>query len=129
MPKYPITWVDYRLPNTDRQFSVAVCGKSGMVCHMFLGDDVLRRSFIRQVTVEGQSCSGGQHCLAMDCPLNQTPKEHLVHMLDMHEDEALDEETAKLWGTDSMAEGLVKFAEKMNESIPEELKKGMPAEE
>ena len=96
---------------------------------MFLGDDVLRRSFIRQVNVEGQNCSGGQHCLALDCPLNKTSKEHLVHMLDMHEDEVLDEETAKLWGTDSMAEGLVKFAEKMNESVPDELKKGTQAEQ
>jgi len=128
MPKYPITWVDYSLP-TGRKFSVAVCGQSGRICHMFLGDDVLRRSFIRQVNVEGQNCSGGQHCLALDCPLNKTSKEHLVHMLDMHEDEVLDEETAKLWGTDSMAEGLVKFAEKMNESVPDELKKGTQAEQ
>lgn len=96
---------------------------------MFLGDDVQRRSFIHQVNIEGQNCSGGQHCLALDCPLNKTPKEHLIHMLDMHEDEVLDEETAKLWGTDSTAEGLVKFAEKMNPSIPEELQKGTQTEQ
>ena len=128
MPKYPITWLDYSLP-TGRQFAIAVCGSSGMICHMFLGNDVLRRTFIRQVNIEGQNCSGGQHCLAFDCPLNHTTKEHISHMLDMHEDETLDAETAKIWGTESVADSLVKFVEAVSKQIPEVLKKEPPIEE
>jgi hypothetical protein len=36
----------------------------------------------------------------------------------------LDEETAKIWGTDSAVDALVHFAEKMNESIPADLNSG-----
>ena len=118
MPKYPITWTDYRLP-TGREFSVAICGNTDKICHMFLGKDAIRRSFIRQVDVEGQNCSAGQHCLALDCTLNKTPKEHLMHMLDMHEDEALDEETAKLWGTESTVDSLLKFVKQVETMIAE----------
>jgi len=128
MPSYPITWLDYSLP-TGRQFAIAVCGNSGKICHMFLEKDVVRRTFIRQVSVDGQNCSGAKHCLAFDCPLNHTEKEHIVHMLDMHEDEILDEETAKLWGTESVADGLVKFVEVVSKEIPEALKKEPPIEE
>jgi hypothetical protein len=118
MPKYSITWMDYRLP-TGRQFSVANCEKTGKLCHMYLGQDVIRRSFITQITVEGENCSAGQHCLALDCTLNKTPKEHLMHMLDMHEDESLDEETAKLWGTESTVDSLVKFVKQVETMIAE----------
>ena len=115
MPEYPITWMDYRLP-TGREFSVAICGNDGKICHMSLGGDVDRRSSIREVSIEGQNCSRSYRCLALDCPLNKTLKENLVQMLGMHEDEVLDEETAKIWGTESTVDGLVKFIKKV-ESI------------
>ena len=115
MPEYPITWMDYRLP-TGSEFSVAVCGNDGKICQMSLGGDVDRRSSILKVSIEGQDCNLSRRCLALDCPLNKTPKEQLIHMLGMHEDEVLDEETAKLWGTESTVEGLVKFIKKV-ESI------------
>jgi len=118
MPKYPITWMDYRLP-TGREFSVAICGNTDKICHMFLGKDVIRRSFIRELDVEGQNCSAGQHCLALDCTLNKTPKEHLMHMLDMYEDEALDEETAKIWGTESTVDSFIKFVKQVESMIAE----------
>ena len=118
MSNYPLTWMDYRLP-TGREFSVAICGNTGRICHMFIGNDVIRRSFIRQVDVEEQNCSASQHCLALDCELNKTPKEHLSHMLDMHEDEVLDEETAKVWGTDSMIDSLIKFVKQVETMIAE----------
>jgi hypothetical protein len=86
---------------------------------MFIGKDVIRRSFIRQVDIEGQNCSAGQHCLALECELNKTPKEHLMHMLDMHEDEALDEETAKIWGTESTIDSLMKFVKQVEAMIAE----------
>ena len=86
---------------------------------MFIGNDVIRRSFIRQVDVEGQNCSASQHCLALDCTLNKTPKEHLMHMLDMYEDEALDEETAKLWGTESTVDSMLKFVQQVESIIAE----------
>ncbi len=118
MPKHPITWMDYRLP-TGRKFSVAICGNTEKICHMFLGEDVIRRSFIRELNIEGQNCSAGQHCLALDCTLNKTQKEHLMHMLDMYEDEALDEETAKIWGTDSTVDSLLKFVKQVESMIAE----------
>ena len=118
MPKYPITWMDYRLP-TGREFSVAICGNTSKICHMFLGQDFVRRSFIRELDVEGQNCSAGQHCLSLDCTLNKTPREHLMHMLDMYEDEALDEETAKIWGTESTVDSLLKFVKQVESMIAE----------
>lgn len=122
MPKYSTTWVDYRLP-TGKEFSVAVCGYSGKVRHMILGTDAIRRMFVRDINVEeGQYCEASQHCLALDCPLNRTPREHILHMLDMNEDESLDTETSKLWGTDSTIDCLVKFAEKMTRALPKELR-------
>jgi hypothetical protein len=44
-------------------------------------------------------------------------------MLDMNEDEPLDDEAARQWGGESTLQGLLKFAQKMNEHLPEELKK------
>jgi hypothetical protein len=128
MPRYPTTWVDYRLP-TGQEFAVGVCGYTGRVRHMIVGTDPIRRMFIRYVNVEGKNCDAAQHCLDMSCPLNKTSREHLTHMLDMPEDEQMDTETSKLWGTESTVEGLVKFAEKMNEALPEELRKSIRAEE
>ena len=95
---------------------------------MYLGTDIIRRQFIRHVNVEGTYCNAGQHCLDLDCPLNRTPREHLLHMLDMYEDEPLDAKTSELWGTESTIEGLVKFAEKMNQSLPKELQQEVQAE-
>jgi len=118
MVTYPITWNEYRLP-TGREFSVAICGNTGKICHMFLGQDYIRRNFIRQMEIEGQNCSAGKHCLALDCTLNKTPKDHLLHMLDMHEDEALDEETAKIWGSESTVDSLLKFVKQVESMISE----------
>jgi hypothetical protein len=118
MPKRALTWTDYRLP-TGREFSVAICGNTGKICHMFLGKDFIRRSFIREIEVDEQYCSSGGHCLALDCTLNKTPREHLMHMLDMHEDEVLDEDTAKVWGTESTVDSLIKFVQQVELMISE----------
>jgi len=118
MPKFPITWNDYRLP-TGRQFSVAICGNTGKICHMFLGQDFVRRSLIRELVVDEQNCSAGEHCLALDCTLNTTPKDHLMHMLDMYEDEALDEQTAKVWGSESTLDSMLKFVKQVESMIAE----------
>jgi len=127
MPKYPVTWVDYRLP-TGKEFAVAVCGYSRKIRHMYLGTDIIRRQFINHVNVEGKHCNASRHCLDLGCPLNRTPREHLLHMLDMNEDETLDAKTSELWGTESTIEGLVKFAKKMNQSLPKELQQEVKAE-
>src|SRR4030065_1386572 len=105
MAQYPTTWVDYQLP-TGQEFSGAVCGYRGKIRHLFLGDDFVRRNFVRNVDVNRQNCSSGQHCLALDCPLNSTQHEHLCHMLDMPKDEQVDSETAKAWGTESTVDSL-----------------------
>lgn len=128
MAEYPVTWLDYELP-TGRKFSVAVCGYSGIIKHMYLGTDTIRRTFIRQVMVEGTICSSAQHCLALGCSLNKTPREHLAHMLDMHDDEPLDEKTSEIWGTESTVDSLVKFAEEMNQALPKELQKETKTEQ
>jgi hypothetical protein len=122
MPKYLTKWMDYRL-ETGQEFSVAVCGHTGMVRHMYLGTDPVRRALVQHVYVEDGFCQTGDHCLALDCPLNRAEREHLLHMLDMNEDETLDPEAAEQWGTDSMLDSFVIFARKMRESLPEDLKK------
>jgi hypothetical protein len=124
MPKYETTWVDFSLP-TGQEFAVAVCGYAGKVRHMYIGKDPVRRAFVHNVYDE-DSCHTAAHCLALDCPLNRSEQEHLLHMLDMNEDEALDPETAKEWGTESTLQSFLKLAHKMNESLPEELKKPQP---
>lgn len=95
---------------------------------MYLGTDFIRRQFIRHVNVGGNNCDASQHCLDLGCPFNRTPHEHLLHMLDMNVDETLDTKTSELWGTESAIEGLVKFAEKMNQALPEELQQGAKPE-
>ncbi len=122
MPKYATNWVDYRLP-TGQEFSVAVCGYSGKVRHMYIGQDPLRRMFIHNVQVEDGFCHTGDHCLALNCPLNRSESEHLLHMLDMNEDEALDSEIAEQWGSQSTLDCFLKFAQQITEQLPEELKK------
>jgi hypothetical protein len=122
MPRYTTTWVDYRLP-TGQEFAVAVCGYSGLVRHMTFGQDPIRRMFAKFEDVEGKQCQTGEHCLALDCPLNHTKPEHLAHMLDMFTDEPTDEKGSEIWGTGSTVEAMVKFAKKVSEELPEELKK------
>jgi hypothetical protein len=129
MPKYPTNWVDYRLPS-GQPFAVAVCGYSGKVRHMYIGSDPVRRAFIHNIFVEDDNCQTAAHCLALDCPLNRAENEHLLHMLDMNEDEPLDGDAAQQWGTTSTLESFLRFAKKIGEQLPEELKKPQaPVEE
>jgi hypothetical protein len=129
MPRYRTQWLDYRLP-TGQDFAVAVCGYSGKVRHMYIGDDPVRRMMVQHIDVENGLCQTGDHCLALDCPLNRADQEHLLHMLDMNEDEPLDSEVAQQWGTESTLDCLLRFARKMNEFLPEEIKKPQkPVEE
>jgi hypothetical protein len=125
MPKYSTTWVDYRLP-TGQEFAVAVCGYSGKVRHMYIGNDPVRRAFVHHVYVDEGACHTAAHCLALDCPLNQAEHEHLLHMLDMNEDEPLDAETAQQWGTESTLDSFLKLVHKIGELLPEEMKKPRP---
>lgn len=122
MAEYSTKWVDYTLP-TGQRFAVAVCGYTGKVRHMYIGDDPIRRAFIHNVFVDEDFCRAGEHCLALDCPLNRSEQEHLLHMLDMNEDEPLDEEAARHWGTQSTLESFLKFARKVSEELPEDMKK------
>jgi hypothetical protein len=121
MPKYATKWVDYRLA-TGQEFAVAICGYNGKVRHMYIGHDPVRRMFAQHVYVEDEFCQTGDHCLALDCPLNRAEREHLLHMLDMNEDEVLDPEAAAQWGTQSTLDSFLMFAQKMHEILPEELK-------
>jgi len=121
MPKYLTNWIDYRLP-TGQEFSVAICGYSGKVRHMYLGHDPIRRAFAQHVYVEEEQCQTAEHCLALDCPLNRAEPEHLLHMLDMTEDEPADDETAAQWGSPSTLHCFLGFARKISELLPEDLK-------
>ena len=122
MPKYQTEWLDYRL-QTGQDFAVAVCGYTGKVRHMYIGNDPLRRMLVQSVYIEEDYCQTGDHCLALDCPLNRSAREHLLHMLDMNEDEIMDPEAAEQWGTTSTLECFLKFTQKMTDLLPEELKK------
>ncbi|MBN1277156.1 MAG: hypothetical protein JXA35_06660 [Deltaproteobacteria bacterium] len=122
MQKYLTNWIDYKLP-TGQEFSVAVCGYSGKVRHLYLGNDPVRRMIAQHVYVEEGFCQTGNHCLALDCPLNRAEQEHLLHMLDMTEDEAMDSEAAEQWGTGSTLNGFILFARKITESLPDDLKR------
>lgn len=106
MTEYPITWVDYELP-TGARFAAAFCGYSNKVRHFILGKDPLRRRMLRGARVNGESCDTAGHCLALGCPLNHTPQEHLLHMLDMYQDESLGSEAGNLWGTSSTLEAML----------------------
>lgn len=122
-------WIDYSLP-TGQDFSIGICGYNGMIRHLYLGNDPIRRMLAQHVYVGDDQCNTGDHCLAVDCPLNRAEKEHLLHMLDMNEDENLDQETAEEFGTESTLDGFLLFARKMTESLPEDLRKPQePVEE
>jgi hypothetical protein len=125
MPKYSTKWVDYQLP-AGQQFAVAICGFAGRVRHMYIGNDPVRRAFVRHVHIEHDWCQTAEHCLALDCPLNRSEQEHLLHMLDMNEDELLDPNEAEQWGTSSTLQCFLQFAQRITESLPEELKKPQP---
>ena len=120
--KYKVNWVDYKLPS-GKEFGVAVCGYAGKVCYMTLGNDSFTRSMINEVFTDSEQCGSAEHCLASQCLLNKTEPMHAMHMLEMFQDEQADEETARLWGTESVLKGLLEFAQKMNDIIPEELRK------
>ncbi|MBN1907953.1 MAG: hypothetical protein JW927_22945 [Deltaproteobacteria bacterium] len=122
MNKYISKWMDYTLP-TGQHFSVSVCGYSGKVRHLYLGDDPVRRMLVQHVYADDGFCQTGDHCLALDCPLNRADREHLLHMLDMNEDEELDKEAAKEWGTGSTLEGFLLFVKKIGESLPDDVKR------
>ena len=96
---------------------------------MYIGKDSVRRAFIHNIYVEDGNCQTAEHCLALDCPLNRSEQEHLLHMLDMNEDEPLDSEAAQQWGTESTLECFLKLAHKISELLPDELKKPQPPEE
>jgi len=127
MPIYPIEWKGYSLPGGS-EFTVAICGNTGRICKLYLGSSDLSHSHLHQVKVQGQNCVSGEYCLDLDCPFNRTSRENLVRILDMPEDESLDEETARLWGTDSVAEGLLKFVGKLNQEMAAEAGKKEQAE-
>jgi hypothetical protein len=116
MALYETTWKDFRLP-TGQEFAMAVCGYSNKVRHMTIGEDPIRRMFVKSIEVEGERCSTGDHCLALDCPLNHTEGEHLAHMLDMNQDEPVDEETARLWGKETAVDCLVEMAKRFSASL------------
>jgi hypothetical protein len=122
MSKYATKWVDCKLP-TGQEFAVAVCGYNGKIRHMYIGSDPVRRALVQYVHVGDGFCHTGDHCLAVDCPLNRAESEHLLHMLDMNEDEPMDPEAAEQWGTGSTLECFLKFAQKAVEYVPEDLRK------
>jgi len=116
MAVYETTWKDFQLP-TGQAFAMAVCGYSKLVRHMTMGEEPIRRMFVKSIEVEGERCSTGDHCLALECPLNHTENDHLAHMLDMNKDEPVDEETAKLWGKDTAVGCLVEMARRFSASL------------
>ncbi|MDO8716226.1 MAG: hypothetical protein Q7J73_05400 [Dehalococcoidales bacterium] len=121
MSEYQLTVLDYRLPD-GQPFTVTVCGYNGKVRHMSIGTDAMRHLRGTSVDVTESKCQASKHCLALSCPLNKTEPMHLAHLLEMPADESLDEETASICGTKSSVDALVKFADKMSEIIPEELR-------
>ena len=101
-------------------FAIAVCGYNGKVRHMTIGRDPMRENFVRSVTIDGKKCSSAMHCLALECPLNHTKHEHLMHMLDMFADEPADEASVKLWGKNTVVDCLVEMARQISESLMQE---------
>ena len=114
--------MDYRLQD-GQEFTVTVCGYSGKVQHLTIGVDTLRNLRRSFANITDSGCEASQHCLAVNCSLNRTPPEHLAHLLEMEADEPLDKETTRICGTSSTIDYMVKFAEKMNDLLPGELRK------
>lgn len=119
MALYETTWKDFQLP-TGQSFSMAVCGYSKLIRHMTIGQDLIRRMLVQDFEVDGERCSTGEHCLALECPFNHTGPEHLAHMLDMEQDEPVDEATAKLWGKDTAVGCLVEMSRHFSASLAAE---------
>jgi hypothetical protein len=123
MPRYDTNLIDLKLPS-GQEFSVAVCSYSGMVRHMIIGQDFIRRTFINFVEIENDKCQSGEHCLALDCQFNRAKPDHLAHMLDMPSDEPIDDDNYDMWGTRSTVNALIKFAK----TISDDLRKNQPQE-
>lgn len=119
MTQYPITWRDFWLP-TGEKFAAAVCGYSGKVRQLFIEQDPLRNMYIKSVDIDGQSCNSSFHCISLDCPLNHTEKDHLMHMHGMYKDELVDEATAKLWGKNTSLEIMVEMAKRISDAMAAE---------
>lgn len=116
MTEYPTTWQQYRLPD-GREFAIAVCGYSGRVRHLTIDHDIMRQSCILCNMIDGGKCSSATHCLALECPLNHTEHEHLMHMLDMWTDEPADEESVKQLGRKTVVGCLVEMARRISDSL------------
>ncbi len=122
MPEYPITRTNTQLI-TGRQFSAAICGYEERICFFSLSGDEDKHSSISKLNIEEQNCDLSQNCLAVDCPLNKTSRERLISMLGMQEDETVYGETALIWGTASMVDGLLKVIKQVESDILGDKKK------
>jgi hypothetical protein len=116
MSEYPITWIDTQLIS-GRQFSAATCGYEERICFFSLDGNRGKYSSVSEVKIEEQNCDISQNCLALDCSLNTTTRECIANMLGMQEDEEVFGETANLWGTDSMTEGLLRIIQQLEKDI------------
>ncbi|UCG54496.1 MAG: hypothetical protein JSV32_07935 [Dehalococcoidia bacterium] len=116
MSEYPISWMNPQLI-TGKQFSVAICGYEGRICFLCLERDGKKRFPISKINVEKKDCDMSNHCMALECTFNNTNRENLLEMLGMQEDEKVLGETAHLWGTDSMLEGLLKLIKQVEKEI------------
>jgi hypothetical protein len=116
--EFDTTWRELTLPG-NQNYSIGICAYTNKVRHMIIGNDVLRESMIRKVVLsdDEKTCLVGNHCLAMDCPLNNTEQEHVIHMLDMNEDSPVDEDTARIWGADTVSGCYVALAKRLSEEI------------
>jgi hypothetical protein len=115
--EYPLIWKDMQLP-TGQKFAVAVCGYCNKVRHMMFGNDPLRRMIFTSTNMdENGNCMSAEHCLALDCPLNKTEQEHILHMLDMNEDDEVDEETANQWNAKTISGCFVSMAHYFSEHL------------
>ncbi len=116
MTEYPTTWRQYRLPD-GREFAIAVCGFSGRVRHLTIDHDIMRQSCIRYNMIDDGKCGSATHCLALECPLNHSEHEQLMHMLDMWTDEPADEESVKQLGEKTVVGCLVEMARRISDSL------------
>ena len=116
--EYETTWRELNLPGGQR-YSIGICSFTNKVRHMVVGEDVLREAMIKTVFLsdDEQTCLVGNHCLAMDCPLNTTEPEHVIHMLDMNEDYPVDEETAQIWGAKTVSGCYIAMAKRLSEEL------------
>lgn len=116
MSEYPITWIDTQLIS-GREFSAATCGYEERICFFSLDGNRGKYSSVSEVKIKDQNCDISQNCLALDCSLNTTTRECIANMLGMQEDEEVFGETANLWGTDSMTEGLLRIIQQLEKDI------------